>query len=225
MRTTGTPYAADGEGGEAPPPAAPKRGLVGRLLRRNRLLSDRESELRAREAELLDRLAVALERFGPDGSAEDMRHFRQAREALSGLFLLVIAGEFNSGKSSFINALLGERVLPEGVTPTTDRINVLKLGEEVTDELVEAYLLERTHPAPLLRDINIVDTPGTNAVVREHEELTRDFVPRSDLVLFVTSADRPFTESERSFLQNIRAWGKKIVFIVNKIDILTAEAD
>ncbi|HEU0302192.1 MAG TPA: dynamin family protein, partial [Longimicrobium sp.] len=80
-------------------------------------------------------------------------------------------------------------------------------------------------PAPLLRDINIVDTPGTNAVLREHEELTRDFVPRSDLVLFVTSADRPFTESERAFLEQIRAWGKKIVFIVNKIDILGGEDD
>src|SRR3954463_10721549 len=118
MRTTGTPYAAGGEPGDPAPPAAPRRGLVGRLLRRTRLLSDREAELRAREAELLDRLSVALERFGPDGSAEDMRHFRQARAALSGLFLLVVAGEFNSGKSSFINALLGEKVLPEGVTPT-----------------------------------------------------------------------------------------------------------
>jgi hypothetical protein len=65
-----------------------------------------------------------------------------------------------------------------------------------------------------------VDTPGTNAIIRRHEELTRDFVPRSDLVLFVTSADRPFTESERAFLEQIREWGKKIVFIVNKIDIL-----
>ncbi|HEV7586978.1 MAG TPA: dynamin family protein [Longimicrobium sp.] len=220
MRTTGTPYASDGESGEPAAPAAPRRGLVGRLLRRNRLLSDREAELRAREAELLDRLAAALERFGPDGSAEDMRHFRQAREALTGLFLLVIAGEFNSGKSSFINALLGEKVLPEGVTPTTDRINLLRQGPTVSENLLEAYLLERTHPASLLADLNIVDTPGTNAVIREHEELTRDFVPRSDLVLFVTSADRPFTESERAFLEQIRAWGKKVVMVINKVDLL-----
>ena len=133
----------------------------------------------------------------------------------------MIAGEFNSGKSSFINALLGERVLAEGVTPTTDRINVLRHGPEVAEQLREAYLLERTHPAEVLRELNIVDTPGTNAIIRRHEELTRDFVPRSDLVLFVTSADRPFTESERGFLEQIREWGKKIVFIVNKIDILT----
>ena len=198
---------------------------IGNLFRRKGILGEREAEIRARERELLDRMAAALQRFGPDVDADDLKHFEQAREALSGLFLLVIAGEFNSGKSSFINALLGERVLPEGVTPTTDRINVLKWGESVTEELVEAYLLERTHPAPLLRDISIVDTPGTNAVLREHEELTRDFVPRSDLVLFVTSADRPFTESERAFLEQIRTWGKKIVFIVNKIDILTAEDD
>ena len=132
----------------------------------------------------------------------------------------MIAGEFNSGKSSFINALLGERVLPEGVTPTTDRINLLRHGPEVTEHAVEAFLLERTHPAELLRELSVVDTPGTNAVIRRHEELTRDFVPRADLVLFVTSADRPFSESEREFLERIRDWGKKIVFIVNKIDIL-----
>ena len=194
--------------------------MIGRLLARKGILSKREQELRVREQELLQRLASALERFGSDVASDDLRRFHEAREQLTGLFLLVVAGEFNSGKSSFINALLGERVLPEGVTPTTDRINVLRHGPEITDQLREAYLLERTHPAEVLREISIVDTPGTNAIIRRHEELTRDFVPRSDLVLFVTSADRPFTESERTFLDQIREWGKKIVFIVNKIDIL-----
>ncbi len=74
-----------------------------------------------------------------------------------------------------------------------------------------------------LRKISIVDTPGTNAIMREHEALTTEFVPRSDLVLFITSADRPFTESERSFLAQIQEWGKKIVLVVNKIDILGGE--
>ena len=197
--------------------------MIGKLLARKGILSKREQELRAREQELLQRLATALERFGGDVAPDDLRRFNEAREQLTGLFLLVIAGEFNSGKSSFINALLGERVLPEGVTPTTDRINVLRHAPEVSEQLREAYLLERTHPADVLREISIVDTPGTNAIIRRHEELTRDFVPRSDLVLFVTSADRPFTESERAFLEQIREWGKKIVFIVNKIDILSRD--
>ena len=195
--------------------------MIGKLLARRGILSKREQDIRVREQELLQRLATALERFGADVAPDDLRRFQEAREQLSGLFLLVVAGEFNSGKSSFINALLGERVLPEGVTPTTDRINVLRYGPDVSEHLREAYLLERTHPAELLREINVVDTPGTNAIIRRHEELTRDFVPRSDLVLFVTSADRPFTESERGFLEQIREWGKKIVFIINKIDILT----
>ena len=61
--------------------------------------------------------------------------------------------------------------------------------------------------------------PEPTSILREHEELTTDFIPRSDLVLFVTSVDRPFTESERKFLESIRDWGKKIVIVINKIDI------
>ena len=199
--------------------------MIGRLLGRRPILSEREQDLRSREQELLERLATALARFGGDVEPDDLRRFREARDQLTGLFLLVVAGEFNSGKSSFINALLGERVLPEGVTPTTDRINLLRYGPGISEQHLEAFLLERTYPAELLREITIVDTPGTNAIIRRHEELTRDFIPRADLVLFVTSADRPFTESERGFLEQIRQWGKKIVFVVNKIDILPRPED
>src|SRR5688572_28134536 len=92
-------------------------------------------------------------------------------------------------------------------------------------ELVGPGLRAVAAPADLLRDIHIVDTPGTNAILREHERLTAEFVPRSDLVLFVTSAERPFTETERAFLQTIREWGKKIVLIVNKIDIFEKRED
>ena len=75
----------------------------------------------------------------------------------------------------------------------------------------------------MLKELNIVDTPGTNAVIRYHERLTDEFVPRSDLVLFTTSADHPLTESERQFLERILAWGKKVVFALNKADILEDE--
>src|SRR4029078_11493178 len=78
----------------------------------------------------------------------------------------------------------------------------------------------RTYPTEFLREISIVDTPGTNAIIRRHEELPRTFVPRSDRCIFITSADRPFTESERGFMETIREWGKKIVLVLNKIDLL-----
>src|SRR5439155_7317158 len=81
-------------------------------------------------------------------------------------------------------------------------------------------VLEVGHPLGILRDVAVVDTPGTNAILREHEEITSQFVPRADLVLFVTSADRPFTETERVFMERIRAWGKKVVVVLNKVDLL-----
>ena len=187
------------------------------------MVSPAESELiREERAALTDLQAVlATMAEGP----EPGERVRQALRQLDELFLLVVVGEFNSGKSAFINALLGQRVLEEGVTPTTAEIHLLKYGPELRVEVVAPGLRTVTAPVDMLRDIHVVDTPGTNAVIREHEALTTDFVPRADLVLFVTSADRPFTESERQFLTQIRGWGKKIVCVINKVDILANEAE
>jgi small GTP-binding protein len=191
-----------------------------------RILDRGQDELVAEERRRLADLGAALVRCA--ALAADQATLRRAALQLDELFLLVVAGEFNSGKSAFINALLGSQVLEEGVTPTTTRVHVLRYGAEAGRAVAsdgEAALDVVSAPVELLREIHIVDTPGTNAIHREHEAITRDFVPRSDLVLFVTSADRPFTESERAFLQSIREWGKKIVLVVNKIDILEDSAD
>ena len=125
-------------------------------------------------------------------------------------------GEFNAGKSAFINALIGQPLMKEGVTPTTAVITVLEHGDQPEQTVRQANLLVIKAPIDLLREIRIVDTPGTNAIIREHETMTAEFIPRSDLVFFVTSADRPFTETERGFMEHIRGWGKKIVVVVNK---------
>ncbi len=85
---------------------------------------------------------------------------------------------------------------PEGVTPTTDQIYLLRYGEASQRMPGDNGVWIQTAPVDLLSKLTIVDTPGTNAIVREHETLTSEFIPRSDLVLFVTSAERPFTESE-----------------------------
>jgi small GTP-binding protein len=190
------------------------------LLSRRKVLTERQEALLEQERKALGDLRGALERFGADVAPGDARTLDETIAHLDELFLLVIAGEFNSGKSSFINALLGDKVLAEGVTPTTDRITLLRHGAEPAERTIEEFLLERSFPADVLKRLTIVDTPGTNAIIRRHEELTRDFIPRSDLVLFVTSADRPFTESERGFLAAIQEWGKKIVFVLNKVDLL-----
>ena len=130
----------------------------------------------------------------------------------------MVVGEFNSGKSAFINALVGESILQEGVTPTTSQIHLLRHGEAGAAAVADGAI-RIVARAELLADVHIVDTPGTNAIIREHERLTTEFIPRADLVLFVTSADRPFTETGTVFLASIRGWGKKVVVIINKVDI------
>jgi small GTP-binding protein len=175
-------------------------------------------DLLADERRLLGELREWLSRL--DADEGHRRALAASVEQLEEPFLLVVVGEWNAGKSAFINALVGEKALEEGVTPTTLRIGVLRHGERAERQPIGPGVDALRAPAPILRDLAIVDTPGTNAVLREHEALTRDFVPRADLVLFVTSTERPFTESERVFLEAIREWGKKVVVVLNKADLL-----
>lgn len=152
--------------------------------------------------------------------AEQIDMLKETLQALEDSFLVVVVGEFNAGKSSFINALLNTDKLEEGVTPTTAQINLIRYGETESVTPIEQWGQLVQLPAELLQSISFVDTPGTNAVITEHEVLTRWFLPRADMVLFLSSADRPFSESENKFLQSIRDWGKKTVLILNKIDLL-----
>jgi small GTP-binding protein len=189
----------------------------------SKILTPAQDELLKDERRILSRLRTTLVRF--DAAPESQQALDRSIEQLDELFLLVVVGEFNAGKSAFINALLGSKVVTEGVTPTTAQINVLQYGDAVERHVRESNLHVITAPSPLLREIHIVDTPGTNAIIREHEAITADFVPRSDLVLFVTSADRPFTETERAFLEQVRGWGKKVVIVINKVDIFEHPRD
>ena len=187
------------------------------------ILNKQQEALLNDERQLLNDLRVALVQFGV--VREDQDTLAESIQQLDELFLLVVVGEFNAGKSAFINALLGQKLLKEGVTPTTTQINLLRFGENQERTVIDEHQHVLTLPAELLIEISIVDTPGTNAIIREHEAITSQFVPRSDLVLFITSADRPFTESERIFLERIRDWGKKVVIVLNKTDLFQSQEE
>ncbi len=207
---------------DASPDAVPEESLVpvegsGRPDPVASATADARAALLAERALLRD-LQALLARADVRGEANEA--LRDASEDLDGLFLLVVVGEFNAGKSSLINALLGADVMREGVTPTTDRVTLVQHGEEARFEERSGDLASATHPTERLQDLVLVDTPGTNAVVARHQQLTERFVPRADLVLFVTSADRAFTQSERAFLELIEGWGKPVTVIVNKADLL-----
>jgi small GTP-binding protein len=163
---------------------------------------------------------------GVDHVAEaDVTLLRSQLDRLNdGLFLLVVVGEYNSGKSTCINALLGLQVVAEGVIPTTAEVTVLRYAQGPSSELAAPTTSDGvvviSQNVDILKTVSLVDSPGTNAIDRRHEALTMEYLPMCDLVLFVTSADRPFSESERQFLSSIRDWGKKVVLLINKSDLL-----
>jgi small GTP-binding protein len=172
-----------------------------------------------RESQLLVQLRETLD----TEQSEERRRVDDLLAGLDELFTIVIVGEFNAGKSSLINALFGAKLRVEGPIPVDDRISILRYGDAASQKNVSDFVTEQRYPIEFLRNITLVDTPGTNSIVQRHQEVTEDFVPRADLVLFVTSIDRPLSESERRFLEYIRNWGKKVVFVINKTD--TKDAD
>ena len=189
---------------------------------RSSMLTPEQTQLLHDEKEVLKNVLLRI--ANTDLPRESLDLLQKSIIQLDELFLLVVVGEFNAGKSALINALLGGKVLAEGVTPTTSRVTMIRWGEELKETVVDEGYSVVTFPLDLLKEVNVVDSPGTNAIIRQHERLTEEFVPRSDLVLFTTSADRPMTESERQFLERIIAWGKKVIFVLNKTDILESPA-
>jgi small GTP-binding protein len=165
-------------------------------------------------------------------------------------FNLVVLGEFNHGKSTFVNALLGADVLPTGITPTTAAINhvvwsmaprakaVLVAGGEkaldpktlqdwVTVEgshVREVRFVEVGYPAPILEDkVTLVDTPGVNDINEQRAEITYEYVPRADAVIFLLDAGQALKESERAFLASrlLERSKDRLIFVIGKVDLLT----
>jgi len=180
------------------------------------VLSRQQAELVALERRLVLRARDAL--LQVEGARTDVDRLAKLVDEMDELFLLVIVGEYNSGKSTFINALLGDEVFAMGDLPTTREIAILRFGDVKPPETIGDHRTLFHYPLDVLRDLEIVDTPGTNSLERMEEDLTRSFVPRADLVLFVTSLLQPLTATELEFLTHIREWGKKVIFIVNGVD-------
>src|SRR5687768_7850585 len=134
-----------------------------------------------RESALLVQLRETLERE----QADERRRVEDLLATLDDLFTIVIVGEFNAGKSSLINALFGAKLRVEGPIPVDDRISILRYGETPATKQLSDFVSEQTYPVEFLRNITLVDTPGTNSIIQRHQEVTEDFVPRADLVLFV----------------------------------------
>jgi small GTP-binding protein len=167
-------------------------------------------------------------------------------------FSLVVLGEFNHGKSTFVNALCGAPILPAGITPTTATINHLvwadkpkatahltdgttkkvepkQLADWVTIEGKEAshvHYVEIGWPAEILRDkVTLVDTPGVNDINEQRAEITYSYIPRADAALFLLDGAQVLKQSERAFLEQriLRRSKDKLIFVLGKVDLLSPD--
>jgi small GTP-binding protein len=180
------------------------------------------ADLRERQIRLLHDVADHIGKFGAEGASDKQRLIAAAADLREMFLMVVVIGEFNAGKSTFVNALLGDDVLPMGITPTTDMIEMIRyapLATRMPSERDEA-IREWRHPNTGFPGVVIVDTPGTGSVFAKHEQVARSFLHRSDLVIFVISAKRAFAETERLYLELAKNYGKKIIVVINQIDLL-----
>jgi len=157
------------------------------------------------------------------GQEEMQETATQLLDAVYDPFMFVIVGEVKAGKSSFINALLntGEEICKVAPAPMTDKIQQIVFGEEDSETQVSPYIRRITKNEPILRNIAIVDTPGTNTIIAHHQELTESFIPSSDLIVFVFEAKNPYRQSAWEFFEFINTeWRKKIIFVLQQKDLL-----
>jgi small GTP-binding protein len=184
------------------------------------------AELREREVRLLYDLAEYAGKNGGAEGASDRQRLLDTASDLREMFLMVVViGEFNAGKSTFVNALLGDEILPIGVIPTTDAIELVRYGKNKTrkPELRDGAIREWEHPNTGAPGVVIVDTPGTGSVFQKHEQIAKSFLHRSDLVIFLLSAKRAFADTERLYLELAKNYGKKIIVVINQVDLLDSK--
>jgi GTP-binding protein EngB required for normal cell division len=207
-----------------------------------------EASVAGRRAELERCVLDAAELPGIDPGTARWLQEKLADE----VFNLVVAGQFKRGKSTIINALLGESLLPSGVVPLTSVVTVIRSGgarlatvefrtglkQKIELSALHDYVTERDnpgnakgvervtidHPSPLLANgVRLVDTPGIGSVYAHNTDETRKYLPQADAVLFVASVDQPVGRAELDFLAGIREYAGKIFCLLNKVDYLRPE--
>jgi len=164
-------------------------------------------------------------------------------------FNLVVVGQFKRGKTSLINALLGNPILPVSVVPLTSIVTIITYGEalrvmvhfndnraaEISPESIHEYVTEKgnpknakdvneviiTYPSSYLRDgVRLIDTPGVGSIYQHNTDIAYRYLPKSDAALFLLSVDQPISKSEIDFLHDVKEYSKKILFLLNKADYL-----
>ncbi len=177
-------------------------------------------------------------------------------EACEGLLVenppidVAILGQFKAGKSSFVNSLIGQDVLPVGVIPVTTVISRLQFGEreratvsffdgtrkEIPIAELDGYTAEAKNPSnqksvemvdielPALADyagLRLVDTPGLGSVFKAHMEVSANWLPEVGAAVLAVSADRPLSENDLQLIRELTQYTPRIILLLTKADLLS----
>ncbi len=215
------------------------------------MLLDHHKQAKREIVARFTQLAEVAEAVGMVTLARDIRTTRIPKLEAE-RFHLVVLGEFNHGKSTFVNALLGQDVLPTGITPTTASINHVVHAQNATARVVllsgeskyleptqlkewvtvagnhasEVAFVELGYPSELLvNNVVLVDTPGVNDLNEQRAEVTYGYVPRADAVVFLLDAGQALKDSEREFLRSrvLESARDRLIFVLGKMDLLNAD--
>jgi len=186
------------------------------------MIGDAYFHLREQLGTDLFQLAQLVQTHG--GSPDDGQILSNLIASLDDPFVFVVVGEVNVGKSTFLNALFGAEISRMGVMPTTDKIQFYKHGPLHITTSIGPTINEVRLPLDFLRNYHVVDTPGTNSIEHEHQQITERFVPIADLVVFVFSAMNPWGASAWEFLEKVHSqWMKHVIFVLQQCDLRTPE--
>lgn len=165
--------------------------------------------------------------------------------------VVAVIGQFKRGKSTLINALLEEEILPVGIVPVTSVVTKIEYGEKKIEVFFDRGNVEKIEACELSKYVNeqenknnelgvlsigmgskadflkegliLVDTPGVGSFHKHNTEAAYSFVKESDGVIFLLSVDSPINEIEIEFLKNAKEFASKFYFVVNKIDNISGD--
>ena len=198
---------------------------------------------------VMEVLSALLAYLGTDARLADFLPATQRlHAAMNSPLSLAIVGEFNAGKSTIVNTLVGEDVFPTGVLPTTAHTGILRwgprkaarviyedghrveqsLGEARRTMKTDAEMIERlefTHPHPDLRLVQYWDTPGFNALEERHETVAAEALDTAEAILWVMDAGQVLSQTELDRIESLPAGDERLLVVINKIDRLGPEGE